>query len=206
MSIRNRLRKVESQVVLRASNSVEAIEARIEGYWQEAIVILIDHLPASRRQAALDLLVPGDVWWAPGHIDRPDEGHYIRHTPVFDNPGLRALHHSIWAKRWLPDSELPEVVVDAYLTYPCLTPSLSCKACAFLVPYRWGYWTRPDRTDECQGPLVPFQDCPRCQARCWEPSGGYYLKWMPEPGWSFRCDDRKCSHAPKAAPTPGATE
>src|SRR5579863_3921985 len=99
MSIRNRLRKVESQAVLRASNSIAVIEARIESAWQEAIVVLIDHLPASRRQAGLDLLIPGDIWWAPGHIDRPDEGHYIRHTPTFDNSGLRALHHSIWAKR-----------------------------------------------------------------------------------------------------------
>jgi hypothetical protein len=139
-------------------------------------------------------------------VARPDEGHYICHAPAFNNSGLRALHHSIWAKRWLPASELPEVVVDAYLTYPCLRPSLHCKSCALPVPYRWGYWTRPDRTDECQGPLVPFQDCPRCQTRCFEASPGYYLKWMPEPGWSFRCDDRKCSHVLKALPTPAARE
>ena len=163
MSLRHRLRKVESQMMLRATNSVAAIEARIETAWQEAIVVLINHLPASRRQAALDLLIPGDVWWVPGHMDRPDEGHYIRHTPAFDNPGLRALHHSIWAKRWLPDRELPEVVIDAYLACPCLLPQLTCKQCAYRLPYRWGFWTRPDHPDESQGPLVPFKDCPLCE-------------------------------------------
>ena len=132
MSIRNRLRRVEERPAVQASNSVCAIENRIETAWQEAVALLIDHRPTSRRQAALDLLVAGNLWWAPGHIDRPDEGHYIRHTPDFDNPCLRGLLNWIWRKQWLPEVEAPEAVVDAYLTFLCLMPSGSENLAGYL--------------------------------------------------------------------------